>query len=331
MADVEANYACDNHSSDGSDDIASHGSVTKFEQKVQSATNNLNPKSIVGKVKWSDYSAAMHNEVRSAAFWLAVGTEFLATFLFVWSTTATVSDNFLLVSLVGVAMTFGLMISVGVYIWAPISGGHFNPAVSIALACTMDITILRAFCYTIAQLCGSLLASIVNYGLIAAENRASNSLGSTYLVNEGLSTAQGFGFEVLTTFIFILTIYATIDPGRSVSGGFAALYIGIAGLCCHLISASQTNTGINPARSFGPNVLAVALNGRSIVVDSITGRTVDMLGSFYWIYWIGPIVGAISAAGLYVMFFTLDDRRAGDNVQKRLKAYQKWQDSILEK
>uniref|UniRef100_A0A7S0ZIE1 Aquaporin n=1 Tax=Timspurckia oligopyrenoides TaxID=708627 RepID=A0A7S0ZIE1_9RHOD len=281
--------------------------------------------------KWNGYKRAMFRELYSSGFWLAVGAEFLATTMFVWSTTSSVSDNDLLVTLVAIALVFGLMISIGVYIWAPISGGHFNPAVTIALACTMDITLLRAFCYILAQLSGSLLGSLINYSLIASDQRDNNSLGATYLVNEGLSTAQGFGYEVLTTFLFILTIYTTIDPGRSVSGGFAALYIGIAGLICHLISVAQTNTGINPARSFGPNVIAVAFNSRSIEVDPSSGRTVDLLGSAYWIYWIGPIVGAIGAAVLYIQFFTLDESRGEAGVQKRLKAYQKWQDSVGEK
>eukprot|EP00188_Purpureofilum_apyrenoidigerum_P001782 Plantae.Rhodophyta-Purpureofilum_apyrenoidigerum.ctg20162.p2 GENE.Plantae.Rhodophyta-Purpureofilum_apyrenoidigerum.ctg20162~~Plantae.Rhodophyta-Purpureofilum_apyrenoidigerum.ctg20162.p2 ORF type:complete len:321 (+),score=45.92 Plantae.Rhodophyta-Purpureofilum_apyrenoidigerum.ctg20162:65-964(+) len=264
----------------------------------------------------ASYIRANINELKSSNLYFSALAELLATTLFVFlttrvATTFTPDDTG---TLVATAFVFGLTIGANVWIFGPISGGHFNPAVTFALASTLDITFVRAVLYIIMQVAGSLLGALLNYGMTPNALLDGSSLGSNAIA-DGTTTAEGFAFEFVTTFFFIFTIMASVDPHRGNLGGFNALWIGIAGLIAHLVSIPYTGTGINPARSFGPNAISSALTGN------------DGFGRGYWIYWVGPITAALFSALVYNTFFCSDPNK-GLLPSSRIQKYDDWKERM---
>mmetsp|Transcript_1414 Transcript_1414/g.4213 ORF Transcript_1414/g.4213 Transcript_1414/m.4213 type:complete len:309 (-) Transcript_1414:126-1052(-) len=267
------------------------------------------------------YIDANMDDLRSSNFYFSAFAELLATMLFVYVSTRVASTYPRFIpeksdggNLLGVAVVFGFAISINVWLFAPISGAHFNPAVTIALASTMDITLVRAVVYVIMQLIGSILGALLNYAMSPNNSLRLDPLGSNML-SEFTTVGEGFGYEIVTTFYFMFTIMASIDPYRGSLAGFNALWIGVAGLLAHLVSVPFTGTGINPARSFGPNLISTTLNG------------VEGFGRGYWIYWVAPIVGAVLAGWVYNMFFCAHPNK-GLLPGSRLKKYDAWKERM---
>jgi aquaporin Z len=185
------------------------------------------------------------------------------------------------IGLHGVSLAFGLTVVSGAYAFGPISGGHFNPAVSIGLCVGKRFPAALLLPYIVAQVVGGVLGAGVLY--LIASGKADFSLAGGFASNGygahspgGYSLAAGLVAEVVMTFMFLLVILNTTHKRAPV--GFAGLTIGLTLTLIHLISIPVTNTSVNPARS-----TATAL--------FVGGWALQQL----WMFWIAPMIGAALA------------------------------------
>jgi aquaporin Z len=211
-----------------------------------------------------------------------VAAEFLGTF---WLTfggcgSAVLAAAFpgLGIGFAGVALAFGLTVLTMAYAVGPISGAHFNPAVTVGLWAGRRIPGSYVVPYVIAQVVGAIAAAAVLY-LIASGKPgfalggfASNGYGDLSPGKYPLLSC--FVMEVVATFFFLLVIMGSTAPAAP--GGFAPIAIGLALTLIHLISIPVTNTSVNPARSTGPALFA-------------GGAYLGQL----WLFWLAPILGGV--------------------------------------
>jgi aquaporin Z len=187
------------------------------------------------------------------------------------------------IGFLGVAFAFGLTVLTMAYAVGHISGGHFNPAVTLGLWSAGRCADKHVLPYILAQVAGAIAGAGVLY-LIASGKAdwvpggfASNGYGE--LSPGRFSLAASFLTEFLATFFFLFIIIGTTSKGAAT--GFAGIPIGFALVLIHLISIPVTNTSVNPARSTGPALFA-------------GGEYVGQL----WLFWLAPILGAVVAGAL---------------------------------
>lgn len=185
------------------------------------------------------------------------------------------------IGLVGVSLAFGLTVVTMAYAVGHISGGHFNPAVTVGLHIAGRVRPADVAPYIIAQLVGAVLAAWL-LATIASGNGSdpiAAGLASNGFAEHspgGYSMTAALITEVLLTFFFLLIILGATDPRAPAA--LAPLAIGLALALIHLISIPVTNTSVNPARSTGPALL-------------VGGWALQQL----WLFWVAPIVGAVIA------------------------------------
>tara|TARA_R110000868_G_scaffold8744_2_gene44710 strand:+ start:490 stop:1182 length:693 start_codon:yes stop_codon:yes gene_type:complete len=193
----------------------------------------------------------------------------------------------------GVALAFGLTVLTMAYAVGHISGGHFNPAVSIGLAVSGRFAVKDVVPYVVVQVLAAIVAAWVIMHIasgrpdfdIAVNGLAANGYGAHS--PGGYSMEAGFLAEVVLTFGFLIVILGATHKNAAV--GFAGIPIGLALTLIHLVSIPITNTSVNPARSTGPALF-------------VGGDAVDQL----WLFWVAPIIGAI-IAGLVYRWLLKDD------------------------
>ncbi len=197
------------------------------------------------------------------------------------------------IGFVGVALAFGLTVLTGAYAFGPISGGHFNPAVSFGLWAGGRFPASQLLPYIIAQLVGAVLAAAVLY--LIASGRAGFDLQGGFASNgygEHSPGQYSLGAaaisEIVMTFMFLVVILGVTH--KRASPGFGGLAIGLCLTLIHLISIPVTNTSVNPARSTGPALF-------------VGGWAVEQL----WLFWVAPIVGAILAGWVFRGLFDSRD------------------------
>ncbi len=214
-----------------------------------------------------------------------ITAEFLGTFWLVLGGcgSAVLAAGFpeLGIGFIGVSLAFGLTVLTGAYAFGPISGGHFNPAVSIGLWAGGRFPGGQLFPYIVAQVAGGIAAAAVLYliasgkaGFDLAGGFASNGYGEHSPGKYSLTSA--LVCEIVMSFMFLIVILGTTHKRAPV--GFAGLAIGLALTLIHLISIPVTNTSVNPARSTAPALF-------------VGGWAIDQL----WVFWVAPIVGALIA------------------------------------
>ncbi len=189
------------------------------------------------------------------------------------------------IGLLGVAFAFGLTVLAGVYAIGPISGAHFNPAVSVGLACAGRFSWRELPGYVGAQLVGAVIAAGLVYALATgqpggysahAQGLASNGFGAHSPGHYGVGSC--FLAEVILTFIFVSVILgATSKSATTTQAGIA---IGLTLTLVHLIGIPITNVSVNPARSTGPALFVG-----------------DWAVAQLWLFWLAPLAGA-AIAGL---------------------------------
>ena len=185
------------------------------------------------------------------------------------------------IGLLGVSFAFGLTVLTGAYAFGPVSGGHFNPAVSVGLATAGRFKWGELPGYIIAQVLGAIAAAAVLY--LIASGKAGATVTDLATNGYGEHSPGKFNLvaalvtEVVLTAVFLLVILGSTTKKAAV--GFAGMSIGLCLTLIHLISIPVTNTSVNPARSTGP-----ALFGPSIALEQL------------WLFWLAPIVGAIIGA-----------------------------------
>lgn len=186
----------------------------------------------------------------------------------------------------GVALAFGLTVLTGAYALGHISGGHFNPAVSVGLWAGKRFPANELLPYIVAQLLGALAAAGILYLIangkpgfdLAANGLASNGFGEH---SPGSYTAfAAFVAEVVLTFFFLIVILGSTS--KLAPAGFAPIAIGLCLTLIHLIGIPVTNLSVNPARSTGPALF---------VGDWAVGQL--------WLFWVAPLAGAALGALLY--------------------------------
>lgn len=190
------------------------------------------------------------------------------------------------IGFMGVALAFGLSVLVMACAVGPISGGHFNPAVTLGLLAGGRFPASQVIPYIIAQLAGGIAAGAVLY-LIASGQSDFNAAASGFAANGygehspgGFSLQAGMIAEGTLTAIFLIVIMGATSPRAP--KGFAPIAIGLALTLIHLISIPVTNTSVNPARS-----TAVAL---------FQG---DWALSQLWMFWLMPVIGAMIGGAIY--------------------------------
>jgi aquaporin Z len=218
-----------------------------------------------------------------------LAAEFLGTFWLVFGGcgSAVIAAAFpeVGIGLLGVSLAFGLTVLTMAYAVGHVSGGHFNPAVSVGLLVGGRFSGSDLPGYVIAQVLGAVAAAAVLYliasgkeGFDVAAGFASNGYGAHS--PGGYSLLAALVAEVVLTFFFLLIILGSTD-GRA-PAGFAPIAIGLGLTLIHLISIPITNTSVNPARSTGPALF-------------VGGWALGQL----WLFWVAPIVGAALAGVTY--------------------------------
>jgi aquaporin Z len=187
------------------------------------------------------------------------------------------------IGFLGVALAFGLTVLTMAYAVGHISGGHFNPAVTIGLWSAGRFQKSQLLPYIVAQVIGAIVAAGALWIIASGKGGwipdgfASNGYGE--LSPGKYSLAACFLTEALLTFFFVFIIVGTTSKGAAV--GFAGIPIGLALTLIHLISIPVTNTSVNPARSTGPALFA-------------GGEYIGQL----WLFWVAPLIGAAIGGAL---------------------------------
>ena len=219
--------------------------------------------------------------------------ELVGTFMFLWCAyvIANIANHDVLLDvypdgshpgqLIMIALGFGFSVMFSIWCFAGVSGGALNPAVSLSLALSRTITPMRCIVMWVAQMLGGMAAGGAASGMTPGPVLYANTLGN------GCSRTRGLFLEMFGTTILCLTVLMTaVEKGES--NFMCALPIGISLFIGHLALTGYTGTGVNPARSFG-----AALAARSFPV-------------YHWIYWIGPLLGAILAWFVWQVLQWLD-------------------------
>ncbi|KAK6509519.1 hypothetical protein TWF481_004259 [Arthrobotrys musiformis] len=176
--------------------------------------------------------------------------------------------------IVYIAFGFAISLGVNVFVFYRVSGGMFNPAVTLAFVLAGTLPIPRALFVSLAQILGGIAAAGVAEGLLPG------TLNAQTTVAHGMTNVNGMFLEMFLTAQLIITIFMLAVEKTKVTF-LAPLGIGGALFIGHLVGIYYTGAGLNPARSFGPAVVA---------------------GQFYsdqWVYWAGPFLGSFLAAGFY--------------------------------
>ena len=187
--------------------------------------------------------------------------------------------------LLGIAAAFGLAVTVMIYTIGAVSGCHINPAVSIALCAAKKFPLKDTAAYCIAQLIGAALGAGLIILTMGMDALTTGGLGMTAPA-AGISVFQAVLAEFIGTFILMMVIMG-VAVDRRATPGFAGLAIGASVLSVILVIGKISGGSINPARTFGPDLMALILSGS------------DALWTTFPIYIIGPILGAVCAALLY--------------------------------
>ena len=208
-------------------------------------------------------------------------SEFVGTLVlvFVGCGTAVVSNG----NLVATSLAFGLSVMAMAYSVGSVSGGHFNPAITLGMLMDKRIKGVEALKYMLAQVLGALCGSIILYAILSGSALADAGLGAN---GYGEASAIGIGLfaalvvEIVLTCIFVYTAMC-VSKDKDFKG--AGLIIGLTLTLVHLIGIGLTGTSVNPARSLAPAIL-------------LMGTAIKQV----WVFIVGPFIGACFAGLLYL-------------------------------
>jgi aquaporin Z len=221
-------------------------------------------------------------------FWLVLGGCGSAVFAAKFAATDGTSLG---IGFLGVALAFGLTVLTGVYAFGTISGGHFNPAVTLGAALARRVEWKALPGYWIVQVLGGLVAGLVIM-VIASGKDGFDATGNMAANGYGAHSPGGYSLlavvitEIVLTGVFLLVILGSTDDRWKASKGFAGLSIGLTLTLIHLISIPISNTSVNPARSTG----VAFFNG-------------DGAPAQLWVFWLAPLIGAAIAGIAYPFLF----------------------------
>lgn len=207
-----------------------------------------------------------------------LGAEFIGTFTLVTAVCGAALFSAPSAGLIAVAFAVGLSVLAMAYAVGPISGGHFNPAVTLGLVAAGRFDSSKAAPYVIAQVLGGLAAAAVFYAILSGAPAAGK--WNNFVAVSNLYGGAGFSLlavaliEVVITALFVLVIVSVTSPRAP--AGFAPIAIGLALVLFHLVAIPVSNASLNPARS-----TATAVFGGAAALQSL------------WLFWVAPIVGGV--------------------------------------
>jgi MIP family channel proteins len=183
-----------------------------------------------------------------------------------------------------IGFAHGIAIMIGIATVGHISGGHFNPAVTIGLASSGRFPKNHVLYYIIAQLIGAVLASITHLALVGINAAQVSELGNT-IPNAQLPFPifAALLAEIVGTLILVMTVLGSTDSSSNLSWSTSSIGLSIAAVIWGLGAISGAS--LNPARTFGPSVVSLLFDPNAL--------------NWFWIYAIGPILGGLLAAALY--------------------------------
>jgi len=193
------------------------------------------------------------------------------------------------IGLVGVSLAFGLTVLTMAYAVGHISGGHFNPAVTLGLWASGRFSSKEIVPYIVSQVIGATVAAGALYFILNGGDAFSSEGAGAFATNfyesevyngRGYSMMAAFLTEFILTMFFLIIILGATD--KLANGKFAGIAIGLALTLIHLISIPITNTSVNPARSTSQALF-------------VQGEALSQL----WLFWVAPIAGAIIAGYIY--------------------------------
>jgi aquaporin Z len=207
-----------------------------------------------------------------------LGAEFIGTFTLVTAVCGAALFSAPSAGLVAVAFAVGLSVLAMAYAVGPISGGHFNPAVTCGLVAAGRFDSGKAVSYIIAQVAGGVAAAAVFYLILQGAPAAGKwnnflAVSNTY-GGSGFSLVSVALIEIVITALFVLVIVSVTSPRAP--AGFAPIAIGLALVLFHLVAIPVSNASLNPARS-----TATALFGGAAALQSL------------WLFWFAPILGGV--------------------------------------
>ena len=235
-----------------------------------------------------------------------LAAEFLGTFVLVFGGcgAAVLAATFLSggvqlgIGFLGVSLAFGLTVVIMAYAVGHVSGGHFNPAVTVGLAAGRRFAWKDSVGYIVTQVVAAIAAAAVLY-LVATGRDGFSASESGFATNGygdrspgGYSLLSGLVIEIVLTAVFLFIILGVTD--RRAPKGFAPLAIGLGLTLIHLVSIPVTNTSVNPARSIGP-----ALFVGSDAIEQL------------WLFILAPVVGALIAGLAYAFLVGEGDEEPG--------------------
>lgn len=209
--------------------------------------------------------------------------EALGTFTLVFAgVAAMMANNYPLVgfNMLGIALAHGLALGLAITIAIPYSGGHVNPAVTIGFLTVGRIDLKKALWYIAAQLLGGVLGALAVKAIYPGGVTSVTDLGVP-TIHSAISFVDAIGIEAILTFFLMTAVYATIvSPKATKMGGFG---VGLTVFVMILAGGPLTGAVMNPARAFGPSLVAMQWTG-------------------HLAYWIGPVLGAVVAAMVWDKF-----------------------------
>lgn len=244
-----------------------------------------------------NYLAQLRREVRTLALWRDVFAEFVGTFFLVsvqcslpllWN-----HPSGFFGSVVEIGVGMGMIVTTMAETVGHFSGGHFNPAVTFAMAISFKVTFLRAILYIAIQCAGGIAGAAFIYAMTPSGSR--DGLAAT-LVNDDIEPWKGMLIEAWITTILVLTIFGATNAKRK-AVFMPTIPIGFAIALGIMSGIAYTGGSMNPARSLGPAV---------------------MMGLWdnHWVYWAGPGIGAVLASFVYWVCFNMVDRPRSDDPDK---------------
>lgn len=187
------------------------------------------------------------------------------------------------VGLLGIAVAHGTVLAVMISALGHISGGHFNPAVTLGVLTAGRIERRRALTYIVAQLAGGVAAGLLLRYLVPATVWQPVHLG-TPAVAAGISVTQAVTLEAVLTFFLVLAVFGTAVDAKGSWNAIAGFGIGTVLIFDILVGGPLTGASMNPARTFGPAVAAG-------------------FWDHHLVYWLGPVLGGVVAGNLYNTVF----------------------------
>lgn len=176
-----------------------------------------------------------------------------------------------------IALVFGFSLAVNVWIFFRVSGGLFNPAITFSLMLYGVVPFFRGLALIVTQLVGGIVAAALVKVMFPTPLRADTALAP------GTTPVQGLFIEAVLTTQLLLAVFL-LAAEKSKATFLAPIGIGLAFFVCEMAGVYYTGGSLNPARSLGPAVVN------------------NLFYSYHWIYWVGPLIGALLAAAIYGTF-----------------------------